>query len=55
MDFYVDIAVAVILRLTKDKRERGKYIAALRKVYNAIGSSLNPDHVQWEDSSLGGK
>jgi hypothetical protein len=36
MDFYVDIAVAVLLRLLKDKREWPKYRAALKKVRDAI-------------------
>ena len=50
MDFYVDIAIAVLLRLTKDRRERVKYLSALRKVYNAIGAALNPEHVTWQSS-----
>ena len=47
MDFYVDLAVAVLLRLLKDKRQRGKYLPALRKIYNTIGNALVVNHVDW--------
>lgn len=33
MDFYVDLAVAVLLRLIKDRRSVAKYYSALAKVY----------------------
>jgi len=36
MDFWVDIAFAVLLRLLKDRRERGKWESALKKVHDAI-------------------
>jgi hypothetical protein len=36
MDFYVDLAVAVLLRLIKDRRGVVKYYPALAKVYAAI-------------------
>jgi len=36
MDFYVDLAVAVLLRLLKDKRGLAKYYSAIAKVYVAI-------------------
>lgn len=48
MDFYVDLAVAVLLRLMKQPKDREKYLAALRKVYNSIGRALNPNHVDWD-------
>lgn len=47
MDFWIDIAVAVILRLMKDRREREKYTLALMKVYNTIGRGLNSRHIDW--------
>lgn len=33
MDFYFDIGMAVILRILKDRRNVGKYYAALAKLY----------------------
>lgn len=36
MDFYVDLAVAVILRLLKDRRLDSKYFRAIGKVYLEI-------------------
>ena len=33
MDFYVDLAVSVLLRLVKDRRSVGKYYKALAKVH----------------------
>ena len=33
MDFYVDLAVAVLLRLISDRRNAAKYYAALAKVF----------------------
>lgn len=36
MDFYVDIAVAVIIRLLKDRRSVTKYYPALAKVAAAL-------------------
>lgn len=36
MDFYVDIAVAVILRLVKDRRASVKYFEALAKVHREL-------------------
>lgn len=47
MDFYVDIAVAILLRLLRDKRERSKYLLALAKVYNTIGLTFVPNHKMW--------
>lgn len=38
MDFYVDLAVAVLLRLTKDRRNAHKYFDALAKVYLVLES-----------------
>lgn len=52
MDFYVDLAVAVLLRLVKDKRASKPYIKALAKVYNSIGNAFNPDHVNWVVQSV---
>jgi hypothetical protein len=36
MDFYVDLAVAVLLRLLKDRRAVANYYSAVAKVYNKI-------------------
>lgn len=36
MDFYIDIGVAAILRLLKDRRAASKYHAALAKVFVAL-------------------
>jgi len=47
MDFYMDIGVAVMLRVLKDRRNRDKYMSVFRKVYNAIGNAMVPDHVDW--------
>jgi hypothetical protein len=33
MDFYFDIGLAVILRIIKDRRNRGKYYEALAKLF----------------------
>jgi hypothetical protein len=46
VDFYVDLAVAVLLRLLKDKRKFPEYQADLLKVYNAIGNAMVLNHVQ---------
>lgn len=45
MDFYVDIAVAVLLRLLKDKREWPKYRRALIKVRDAITAALDAEQL----------
>jgi len=42
VDFYVDLAVAVILRLLKDKRSWPKYEKALRKVQQVLNDTLPP-------------
>lgn len=48
MDFYIDLGFAVLLRLLKDRRERTKFEAAFKKVYDAIGLAFNPDeHRSW--------
>lgn len=36
MDFYVDLAVAVLLRLVKDRRGAMKYLEALAKVHREL-------------------
>jgi len=36
MDFYVDLAVAVLLRLIKDRRGAMKYLEALAKVHREL-------------------
>lgn len=36
MDFYVDIAVAVFLRLLKDRKATANYYSAIAKVYVSI-------------------
>lgn len=43
MDFYVDLAVAVLLRLVKDRRGIVKYYPALAKVYLAIRDLADVD------------
>lgn len=43
MDFYVDLAVAVLLRLLKDKRGLAKYYPAIAKVYVAIHRAAQLD------------
>lgn len=42
VDFYVDLAVAVILRLLKDERSWPKYVGALRKVQTVLNDRLPP-------------
>ena len=42
MDFYVDLAVAVILRLMKDRKQWVKYERALRKVQEVLNEELPP-------------
>jgi len=39
MDFYVDLAVAVVLRLLKERTNMEKYRRAMQKVYDAIGQA----------------
>lgn len=36
MDFYVDLAITVLLRLLKDRKSAQKYYPAIAKVYLAI-------------------
>jgi len=36
MDFYVDLAVAVLLRLIKDRRSSMKYLEALAKIHREL-------------------
>jgi hypothetical protein len=57
MDFYVDVAVAVLLRLLKDAYFRKKYIPALFKVYAALGVvfTSDPDFIAYRVWSEGGK
>lgn len=52
MDFYVDLAVAVLLRLLKDKRQFPKYRRALVKVYNAIGNALVSGHADADANNV---
>lgn len=47
MDFYIDIGVAVLLRVLKDRRKRQDYLKVFAKVYNSIGRALVPSHVDW--------
>jgi len=47
MDFWVDMAFAVLIRLLKDKDKRGYYLRAFAKVYNEIGIAFNIHHVYW--------
>jgi hypothetical protein len=43
MDFYVDLAVAVLLRLIKDRRGRLRYYPALAKVFLALSQLSEAD------------
>jgi hypothetical protein len=43
MDFYVDIGVAVILRVLKEQGATNKYRRALIKLYRAIGEAYRHD------------
>jgi len=52
VDFYIDIGVAVLLRVLKDRRRAPEYFAVFRKVYNAIGRALVPGHVDAEESTM---
>lgn len=52
MDFYVDLAVAVLLRLLKDRRAFKKYAKALVKVYNAIGRAMVPLHTDADGDAI---
>lgn len=51
MDFWIDIAIAVLLRLLKDRRERPKWEAALKKVHDAIEAAF--PHMAAEASTVG--
>jgi len=51
MDFYIDIGMAVLLRLLKDRRNRGAYVRAFKKLYDAIGLAFNAEnHVSFPAS-----
>jgi len=54
MDFYIDIGVAVMLRVLKDRRRRKEFYAVFRKVYNAIGNALVQSHVDWDGKVANG-
>jgi hypothetical protein len=43
MDFYVDLAVAVLLRLIKDRRSVARYYPALAKVVVTLEALLRDD------------
>lgn len=43
MDFYVDVAFAVLLRLLKDRKGITRYYAALAKLYLAIRTLADVD------------
>ena len=44
MDFYIDIGFAVLLRVLRDRRDRNKWEAAFKKLYDAIGIAYNPEN-----------
>jgi len=50
VDFYIDIGVAVLLRVLRDRRQREQYVRVFRKLYNAIGRALVPNHQEWEET-----
>lgn len=41
MEFYIDMAVAILLRVLSDKVNLTKYRRAMQKVYLAIDSAYN--------------
>jgi len=43
MDFYVDLALAVLLRILKDRRELKKYRPAMIKIAAAINNAFADD------------
>ena len=43
MDFYVDLAIAVLLRLVKDKRSVARYYVALAKVFLTLRNLTESD------------
>ena len=57
MDFYVDIAVAVLLRLIRDRRSAMKYLEALAKVHRELDrlSETSPNYaaVRERDKRVG--
>jgi hypothetical protein len=52
MDFYVDMGIAVLLRLLKDKKQRVAYKSAFAKLYNSIGLAFNVHHVYWNSEEV---
>ncbi len=55
MDFYVDIGVAVLLRILKEQGPRNKYRRAFLKVFRsiAIAYSADPEFMDQLPSSEG--
>lgn len=53
MDFYVDLAVAVLLRLIKDRRTVMKYLEALAKVHRELDRlyTESPNYATVKDRS----
>ena len=43
MDFYIDIGIAAILRILKDRRSSAKYADALAKVYVKLRDAVALD------------
>jgi hypothetical protein len=43
MDFWIDISVAVLLRLLKDRRALNQYRPALLKVFRALADAFGAD------------
>jgi len=54
MEFYIDIGVAVLLRVLKDRRKRLEYVRVFQKLYNAIGRALAPVHEDWVSAEESG-
>lgn len=54
MDFYVDIAVAVLLRLIKDRRTSMKYLEALAKVHRSLDAlyESSPNYAAVKDKRV---
>lgn len=54
MDFYVDLAVAVLLRLIKDRRASMKYLEALAKVHRELERlyEVSPNYAAVKDKRV---
>jgi hypothetical protein len=53
MDFWQDIAIAVILRILKDRKESKKWEAALMKIHGAIETMFPQLAMPADDNTKG--